>query len=207
MSTYRNTLTAVTDRTIRFLNRLIVLGLFCIGFLGSVSLSAPRPELERATKARFLAGVIAASSQGPIGAYELATEIVHASAAAQADPFLVASVMRVESRFSPEAKSSAGARGLMQLMPRTAKGLGVSNPHNPRQNISGGVRYLRELKKRYSGNDFCALTAYNWGPGNVDRVGCSRARTPRSVRHYADSILRSSTHLRDTFEASLGYAS
>ena len=90
------------------------------------------------------------------------------SRAHDVDPLLVDSVIRVESNYNPNAVSPKGAEGLMQLMPPTARMLGVSDSFDPAQNIEAGVKYLKYLQNLYK-DDRLALAAYNAGPGAVDR--------------------------------------
>ena len=87
------------------------------------------------------------------------------------DPDWVCAVIRAESSWNPGARSSKGAMGLMQLMPATARELEVSNPWDPRQNIEGGVRYLKQLSDRFGGDKRLATAAYNAGPGAVEKHG------------------------------------
>lgn len=84
---------------------------------------------------------------------------------------LIWAVMKVESNFRDQAVSRVGARGLMQLMPRTAAAIGISDPLDPDQNILAGAYYLRHLANRFGGDIYFTLAAYNAGPGTVRRYG------------------------------------
>ncbi|MGE4426874.1 MAG: lytic transglycosylase domain-containing protein [Solirubrobacteraceae bacterium] len=97
--------------------------------------------------------------------------IVQAAQRHGIDPRVFTELVRQESGFDPDAGSSAGARGLTQLMPGTAAGLGVTDVTDPAQSLDGGARYLRQQLDRYDGDYVKALAAYNAGPGAVDRFG------------------------------------
>jgi soluble lytic murein transglycosylase-like protein len=113
--------------------------------------------------------------------------IKHYSQLYDVDPELIKIVIRKESEFNPRAVSRSGAIGLMQLMPETARGLGVKDPYNPRENIKGGVKYLSYLLGVFEEDLELALAAYHAGPGLVRRL----KRVPQipATREYVDYIL------------------
>jgi len=149
------------------------------------SFPVPRSETVRATRyvsadrARPYEEIIAEHSQ----AHGVRAELVKA-------------VMQVESAFNPYARSPKGALGLMQLMPATAQRFGVKNPFDPRENVRGGVAYLRQLLDRYDNNEQLALAAYNAGPGAVDKYGQS-VPPYKETRNYVKQISKM-TEVSDT---------
>ena len=120
----------------------------------------------------------------PSEAYE---EIIQEAAAEfDVDPALIRAVMHAESAFHPYAVSRAGAEGLMQLMPALADEMGVDDSFDPRENIRGGVRYLKRLLDYHNGDLDLALASYNAGPGNVKRYG--GVPPFRETRKYVKTI-------------------
>lgn len=110
---------------------------------------------------------------------------------------LIKGVVQSESSFDPNAVSSAGAKGLMQLMDATAQGLGVTNSFDPAQNIDGGTRFLSYLLRKYDGSAPVALAAYNAGPGRLDQLGISSEQDlsdkygnlPQETQNYIRKVL------------------
>jgi soluble lytic murein transglycosylase-like protein len=114
--------------------------------------------------------------------------IQKAAARYNLSPDLIRGVIRAESNFEAQAVSSAGAQGLMQLMPETAGELGVTKPFDIQQNIDGGSRYLRQMLDRFGGNLKLALAAYNAGPGAVEKY---EGRVPYAeTQEYVKRVLR-----------------
>ena len=122
------------------------------------------------TPATSAAATTTAVSELPAGT-PYGSEITAAAQANGLDPALLAGLIKQESNFNPNAGSGAGARGLTQLMPSTAAGLGVSNVLDPVQSINGGAKYLKQQLDTFGGDVTKALAAYNAGPGAVQRFG------------------------------------
>lgn len=111
------------------------------------------------------------------------------------DPALVKAVVSAESGFDPTATSPAGAMGLMQLMPSTARSLGVGDPYDPVQNVEGGTRYLAGMLRRY-GDVAMALAGYNAGPGAVARYG--GVPPYAETRRFVERVLATWGRMRGT---------
>ncbi|HLD89056.1 MAG TPA: transglycosylase SLT domain-containing protein [Candidatus Nanoarchaeia archaeon] len=124
--------------------------------------------------------------------YNLEPIIEKASKAHNIDINLVKAIIAQESGGNPKAISSTGAQGLMQLMPDTAKGLGVADSYNPEQNIDGGTKYIKQLLDKFDGKLEFALAAYNAGPGAVEQYKAippypeTRTYVARVIRHYQE---------------------
>lgn len=105
------------------------------------------------------------------GTVPYASEITAAAQKYGVDPALLAGLVKQESGFNPTIRSGAGAVGLTQLMPGTAKTLGVTDPTDPVQSLEGGAKYLKQQLDRFGGDERLALAAYNAGPGAVQKYG------------------------------------
>lgn len=132
--------------------------------------------------------VIESRGRPSIASRELEVIIDRIARLENIDPQLVRAVIEVESSFNRGAVSSKGAQGLMQLMPETARALGVRNAFDPVENVRGGTRYLRRLIDRFDGSLELGLASYNAGPGAVDRYG--GVPPFRETESYVRRVLR-----------------
>lgn len=130
-------------------------------------------------KTRNLGGATSGKNTDPVS--DLDTKISQCAEEFNIDEELIRAVIQVESGWKPDAVSIKGARGLMQLMPKTAAMLGVEDSFDPHQNITGGVKYLAQLTDKYEGDVEKALAAYNAGPSRVDKLG--KAPFPETERY------------------------
>lgn len=127
---------------------------------------------------------------------ELISMVDEVAQAEGVDPFLARAVIQAESAFYTKARSRAGALGLMQLMPATAERFGVVDPFDPRQNITGGTKYLKWLLEYFKGDLTKVVAAYNAGEGAVDRhkgvppFAETRAYVPRVLKLYRDRLVQ-----------------
>ncbi|MBV8638439.1 MAG: lytic transglycosylase domain-containing protein [Candidatus Eremiobacteraeota bacterium] len=117
-------------------------------------------------------------------------QLVNANASQwNVDPALVKAIIANESGFNANATSNVGAQGLMQLMPGTASGLGVTNAYDPAQNVYGGTRYIKGLLDRFNGDVRKAVAAYNAGPGAVEKYG--GVPPYAETQNYVENVLAS----------------
>lgn len=126
-------------------------------------------------------------------------ELIYAKAKKyDVDPALVAAVIEQESRFKPRARSHVGARGLMQLMPRTGRWMGARDLYDPEQNVDAGVKYIKYLNKKFNGDLNKTIAAYNGGEGNVARY---RGVPPfRETRQYVKKVMKNYDKRKTQFE-------
>lgn len=150
------------------------LGMLSSGRMGDDSAWEGLPGLDTesfAALSQLLAAQSSVSSSAAAG--DLEPLITQAAQKYGVSASLIKAVIETESSFNPQAVSSAGAKGLMQLMDGTAQGLGVTDPFDPAQNIDAGTRYLAAQIKRFGGDENTALAAYNAGPGRLAKLGIS----------------------------------
>ena len=133
------------------------------------------------------ANAVQANTTQPASKAQVLNVISQISKKHGVDEKLVQALIKQESGFNPKAKSKAGAMGLMQLMPSTAKNLGVQDPYNMVQNVEGGVKYLKSMLNKYNGNVILALAAYNAGPNAVDKY--SGVPPYKETQNYVRNIL------------------
>jgi soluble lytic murein transglycosylase-like protein len=167
-----------------------------VGSADAGYVDVPTASIERFEKDLFFPAAAAApvasgtpvASDKSVTTADLTNVVNAASAASHLDPDLVNSVIRAESGFNTHAVSRKGAVGLMQLMPGTAGKLGVEDLLDPKANVTGGTRYLRQLLERYNFDLVKALAAYNAGPLRVQQY---RGVPPyRETRAYVNGIVR-----------------
>lgn len=138
--------------------------------------------------------LMAANSTGLGQNAQIDMAVNNASEQYGVDKSLIEAVIKQESDFNPKSISGAGAMGLMQLMPGTAKSLGVSNPFNIEQNIDGGTKYLKGLLDMYGNSKELALSAYNAGPGTLAKRGVVSKeqidKLPSETKNYVSKVMK-----------------
>jgi hypothetical protein len=140
----------------------------------------------RATEGVRAEGARTIQRVGPTVSNQYDPLIEHYSSQTGIRPELIRAVIEIESGFNPRARSRAGAMGLMQLMPRTASELGVSDPYDPDENLRGGTAYLAQMLSRFAGDEELSLAAYNAGPGAVHGFGNRIPPYPETQSYVRD---------------------
>ncbi len=120
----------------------------------------------------------------------------------EVDPALVKAIIKAESGYNPKAISKRGAKGLMQLMPGTAKALGVEDCFDPEHNINGGVKYFKDLLERFNGNVKLSLAAYNAGARKVRRYG--GVPPFKATKYYIDKVFEYYSLYKQTMNIKVG---
>jgi soluble lytic murein transglycosylase-like protein len=161
-------------------------GMLWLGLKDGGEVALPPEQVRGVVPDEFMEEVLEEIAAAPAGS-DLTALATAAARRHKLDPDLVLALVQVESAFRPNAVSPKGAQGLTQLMPATARELGVKDAFDPAQNLDGGARYLRQLLTRYGGDVKRALAAYNAGPGAVDR---HQGVPPfRETRQYVRRVL------------------
>lgn len=177
----------------------------------------PQISLERRVNSAYRIGyvvnLISSTGLSPKAAEALGRTIVHESEQAGVDPLFVAAVIKYESTFRHDALSNAGALGLMQILPETARYLadrhglawrGTSSLKDPAFNIRLGIAYMKQLLELFDGNHTHMLVAYNWGPGNLQRALRARQKMPRAPLQYAQKIISSHADWNSELQIAIG---
>ena len=157
-------------------------------------------RIARMVRLRHRAEAVGGAAADSLGRYQ--RELTRAAEATNLDPALVLAVMVRESGGDAAAVSHRGAQGLMQLMPDTAREVGVDDPADPAQNLQGGATYLARMIRRYDGDLDLALAAYNAGPGAVDRAG--GVPDYPETRAYVAAVKRLAAELGATLDQESG---
>lgn len=121
--------------------------------------------------------------------------IVQVASRYEVDPALIKAIIMAESSYNPQAISKKGAQGLMQLMPRTARAMGVEDSFNPEHNINGGVRYFKKLLKQFNGDVELALAAYNAGSRRVRQY--QGVPPIKATRYYINKVFEYYQYYKD----------